>query len=76
MSCFAGDVSSALGHAALAARSHQHAAHLKSPALENVIFWGDSQMRLNNSGRLFFSPFAILSMFTSDTFRTPRSTPL
>jgi hypothetical protein len=32
--------------------------------------------RPNNSGRLFFSPFDTFSMFTSDTFLTPRSMPL
>ena len=31
---------------------------------------------LNSSGRFFFNPFAIFSIFTSDTFLTPLSTPL
>lgn len=35
-----------------------------------------SQTRLNSSGRLFFKPLAIFSMFTNDTFLIPRSTPL
>ena len=34
------------------------------------------QRRPNNSGRLVFKPFATLSMFTKETFRTPRSIPL
>lgn len=37
---------------------------------------GKSQTRLKRSGRLAFSPLAILPMFTSDTFLTPRSMPL
>jgi hypothetical protein len=32
--------------------------------------------RRNRSGKDFFNPFAIRSMFTRDTFLTPRSTPL
>jgi hypothetical protein len=34
------------------------------------------QQRPNKSGRLFFNPLAIFSIFTSDTFLIPRSTPL
>ena len=37
---------------------------------------GGHQTRLNKSGRLAFSPLAIFPMFTSDTFRIPRSIPL
>jgi len=32
--------------------------------------------RLNKSGRLLLNPLAILSIFSSDTFLMPRSTPL
>ena len=35
-----------------------------------------TQTRPNSSGKLFFNPLLIFSMFTSDTFLTPRSTPL
>ena len=34
------------------------------------------QRRLNRSGRLVFSPLDTFSIFTSETFRTPRSMPL
>jgi len=35
-----------------------------------------AQTRPNRSGKLFFNPLAIFSMFTSETFLTPRSMPL
>ena len=35
-----------------------------------------AQTRPNSSAKLFLSPLAIFSIFTSDTFLTPRSTPL
>jgi hypothetical protein len=35
-----------------------------------------AQTGRNNSGRLRFRPLAILSIFTSETFLTPRSMPL
>jgi hypothetical protein len=37
---------------------------------------GTIQTRPNKSGKLFFSPLAIFSIFTRDTFLTPLSTPL